>query len=63
MDVVDIKIQEYEERITLLEKKVSDLEKSNLVLEKMMDKNITFSSEIMKKSSIFTRMQKHTQTS
>ena len=48
MEVVDIKIQVYEERISLLEKKVSDLEKSNLVLEKMMDKNITFSSNVSK---------------
>ena len=48
MDVVDIKIQEYEGRISLLEKKVLDLEKSNLVLEKMMDNNITFSSNVSK---------------
>ena len=48
MDVVDIKIQEYEERITFLEKKVSDLEKSNLLLDKMLDENINFSSKVSK---------------
>ena len=48
MDVVDIQISEYKERISILEKKVFDLEKSNQVLEKMLEEKISFSTMISK---------------
>jgi len=48
MDVVDLRIREYEERISTLEKKVIDLEKSNQVLEKMLEEKISFSSLVSK---------------
>ena len=46
MDVVDIQISEYKERIATLEKKVFDLEKSNQLLEKMLDEKISFSTTV-----------------
>ena len=48
MDVVDIQISEYKERIATLEKKVFDLEKSNQLLEKMLDEKISFSTTVSK---------------
>ena len=48
MDVVDIQISEYKERISTLEKKVFDLEQSNQLLEKMLDEKISFSTTVSK---------------
>lgn len=48
MDVVDIQISEYKERISILEKKVFDLEKSNQVLEKMLEEKNSFSTMVSK---------------
>lgn len=48
MDVVDIQISEYKERISILETTVFDLEKSNQVLEKMLEEKISFSTMVSK---------------
>ena len=48
MEVVDIQISEYKERISALEKKVFDLEKSNQALEKMLEENNSFSTMVSK---------------